>query len=371
MNQSTGSTCFDSSIYGNDGTYQNSLPNRNESKVSYGQYFDLSQDDNVSLPAGAFLSKQGTVECWYDTQIASGEKQYLYYSRNSDNTDYWILIEAEAGNNYEFDVIRDSAPVVNVQTGTRAVGWHYHAGAAAADNDYEDATLFINGSSIGTDDDYSLDAMTTTGSYIGSNNWHGHQCANGQIDEFRISNTRRSDSWLGATFNSTNQSTGFVTLGNEVQNFVATTLNLYGLDGADNNITWSGTVAETVWSNATQPGGTAELNMTINSTDNITEIRVYCDDLDASILASNITMYISSDNSSFGSLGAFTDGGSNISINTTTWPGGAGTNPFTYGGGAGLTTTNTSIYFRFTLTLGNTAGEYTQEDWAMYLGYYG
>jgi hypothetical protein len=150
----------------------------------------------------------------------------------------------------------------------------------------------------------------------------------------------------------------------------ASTFAIRGLEGSDYNITWTGTISTTVWSNETNPGGTLELNMSINATNNVTEIRVYCDDLDASILASNITMSVSSDNSSFDSMGTFTDGGSNISINTSTWPGGGGTNPFTYGGGAGLTNTTTSIYMRFQLAIGAIAGTYSQNDWKLYVGNY-
>ena len=101
--------------------------------------------------------------------------------------------------------------------------------------------------------------------------------------------------------------------------------------------------------------------MSINTTDNVTEIRAYIGDFNdtsAYINASNMTLYVSRDNSSGYAVlehnvgngnGVFTDGGCNLSINETTWPSsGAGTNPFT---GAGLTNTNTSIYFIVKLTI--------------------
>jgi hypothetical protein len=190
----------------------------------------------------------------------------------------------------------------------------------------------------------------------------------GKIDEVRVSDINRNLSWTNASFDTMSQPENFLTFSTQEEPEVPSSFSIKGLDGSDYNITWTGTVTTTVWSNATQPGGTLELNMTVNSSDNVTEIRVYCDDLDASILASNITLYVSSDNSSFGSLGAFTDGGSNLSINTSTWNDGTmGTNPFD---GAGLTDTTTSIYMRFLLVLGNDAGTYTQSDWKIYLGYY-
>ena len=130
--------------------------------------------------------------------------------------------------------------------------------------------------------------------------------------------------------------------------------SVYTLKGLPNDyITWSGIAGATVYCNST--GDTnewLEINMSINATDNVTEIRVFMDDLndtDAWINASNITMYVSSDNSSYGELGTFTDGGSNLSINATNWNAGTmGADPFA---GAGLTDKNTSIFCIFKLTI--------------------
>jgi len=152
--------------------------------------------------------------------------------------------------------------------------------------------------------------------------------------------------------------------------------SIKGLEGTNYNVTWTGNVGETVWSNVTNPGGTLELNMSINTTENVSEIRIYCDNLDASIPASNITVYVSRNNSSAyfavpnhnpsgEGNGKFPDGGGNVTINETTWQAGSGTNPFT---GAGLTNISTSLYFRFTLDLGSVAGTYNQSDWMIYIG---
>jgi len=153
----------------------------------------------------------------------------------------------------------------------------------------------------------------------------------------------------------------------------ASEFEILGLDGYYKNISWTGTAGTTVWSNATAEGGTLELNMSINSSDNVTGIKVYCGDIDASMLAGNITLYVSRDNTTYAvpddNAGVFTDGGSNISINTSTWPAGAGDNPFTVPD-SGLTDTNTSIFMRFTLGLGSSDGTFSQSDWKIYVGCY-
>jgi len=131
---------------------------------------------------------------------------------------------------------------------------------------------------------------------------------------------------------------------------------------------WSGYNGSSVWSNATIPGGTLEINMSVNTTDNVTDIRIWTDDLDTNIKASNIKLYVSSDNLSFGLIGTYTDGGSNLTVNSTNWNAGTmGSNPFTYGG---ITNVVKSIYCRFLLTIPEaaSAGSYGQNDWAVHVG---
>jgi len=194
-------------------------------------------------------------------------------------------------------------------------------------------------------------------------------------DEFRISRVNASADWLKTTNNSLFYAHDgeFFTLGPQQPD--VTLASIKGLP--HNRVSWSGTTGASVYCNDTGDDNEyLEINMTINATDNVTEIRVFMDDLndtDAWINASNITMYVSSDNSSYGTLGAFSDGGSNISINTSTWNAGTmGTNPFT---GAGLTDKNASIWCIFLLTI--PSGLDTDVFWTsasnsckIYIGYY-
>jgi len=137
-----------------------------------------------------------------------------------------------------------------------------------------------------------------------------------------------------------------------------------GLCGTLNNITWVGDTNTIIWSNSTSGcGGTLEYNMTINASDNITNIYVYCDDLDVTITADNIELFISSDNISFGSLDSFNSGGNNLTINKANWDDTVmGVNLFN---GTGLTDTIQSIFMRFKLAIpsGVSSGTYSQSDW--------
>ena len=156
---------------------------------------------------------------------------------------------------------------------------------------------------------------------------------------------------------------------------------VFTIKGLPNDIiTWSGTAGTSVFCNSS--GDTnewLETNMSINATTNVSELRVWIGDINNSgstayINASNITMYVSSDNSSYGEMGTFTDGGSNCSnaINATNWNAGTmGNDPFA---GAGLINKTASIFLTFKLAIPATAAtdtfwSVTSTSWKIYLGY--
>ena len=81
------------------------------------------------------------------------------------------------------------------------------------------------------------------------------------------------------------------------------------------------------------------------------------------VLPRNIELFLSSDNSSYGLVGNFSSGGSNLTINKNMWDDDImGTNIFN---DTGLTDRTISIFLRFRLTIsaGVSAGTYTQNDW--------
>jgi len=370
MNYTT-TQCNDSTSNDNHATHLGAITNAN-GKIGVAKDFDGSTN-YINLTQSCWMegSDFGTFEAWFEPDITNAWMG-MFEQRDDNNSDYaYSRFSATAG--LRFEGKRGNANTWYVDS----------AGSYDTTNQYfaypmktDDVHLIRNTNPELNDDNCGMPEENSSHFEcirVGvTENLVDNRFFDGQVDEVRLSNISRNSSWLNATYHSQNQTTGFLTLGEQQQNEdTASTYEIKGLEGSWKNITWTGTTGTTVWSNATQPGGTLELNMSINTSDNITEIRVYCDDLDASILASNITLYVSSDNSSYDTLGAFTDGGSNISINTSTWPVGSGTNPFTYGGGTGLTNTNTSIYMRFSLTLGTTAGTFNQNDWKIYLGYYG
>jgi len=356
MNDNSTSTILDSTSYDNDGTKAGAnAPIQTTGKVGYCQLFDGDVDhinitEDISLePVNSF-----TCEVWLKTQSIDASKQVFSRGSYVGNTNGYIT------NYYSWNVIRIlvciSADILQQTMSTTVCvnnTWYYFSGTY----DNVKLSVYLNGSfenstDVTGDIDYTGDggdmhigSMTgSTSPYIGS------------IDEVRFSNIARSPDWIDITYNTVYNGTdgGFFVFGSEQTQDDA---SVYSIKGLPNDIvTWAGTAGTTVWCNET--GDTnewLEFNMSINATQNVTEIRVFMDDLNNTELteyinASNITMYVAnSTNTTYYSFGTFADGGSNISINQTTWNTYIGIdNPFN---DTGLTDTNTSIFLVFKLTI--------------------
>ena len=318
-----------------------------------------------------------TIESWFNAETYPGDTG-IFLCRSMAHTDGEdvIYINIKANNNIESFFA--TSGTTNRRAGridnSYVIGSWYHIAATFTSSD---AYIYIHnesGTATGAhnttvDGTPDWTQLTNDTLNVGMQEFDiGNRFFwDGRFDELRISKVVRSNAFINASYNSTNNSATFLTFG--TQQDIGTVFVLNGLQGADKNITWSGSAGTTVWSNATYPGGTMEINMTINATDNVTEIRINCTDIDATITASNITLYVSSDNSSYGSLGAFLDGGNNLSINDTNWNDGTmGTNPFA---GAGLTDKIANVYCRFTLAIpiGTSSGTYSSSNWKVDIGY--
>jgi hypothetical protein len=201
----------------------------------------------------------------------------------------------------------------------------------------------------------------------------------GYLDEVRFSDICRNDSYANATYENQADVEAFLTFGAQGDNPQADNPSVYTIVGLyQGQVTFEGTVGTTQWCNATgDTNETLEMNMSINITQNVSEIRIWVGDLNNSnawINASNMSIQFSSDNSTWGTnTRAFTDGGSNVTINNSVWTtdnGCYGTNPFSDGP---LNNTNTSIFARFKLNIPAETGAhiyYNAENWAIYIGGY-
>ena len=358
LNESTTQTngCYDFTANANHGTYVGSLPTNVAGKVGIGQDFD-GTGDRIDLPSGTFIDQVGTFECMHESD-ATGETDYLFQVYQDDSNRHWTVMDSIG--TYTFAYYKAASFEFNIASGTRDTSYHYVASAFTTN----DAELRLDTDSLGTDGDVVVADWSFTAVTIGAK-FDGTSEYDGVMDEVRVSDIRRSNAWLNASFYSGNQTSGFITLG--IEEGEGTTASSHNIKGLQNNrVTWSGIAGITVWCNETGDFNEwLEINMSINATDNVTEIRVWIGDMNDSgvyINASNITMYVSDHaNSTYQILndnqhglgnGIFPDGGGNLSINSTNWPGGCDSDPFS---GVGLTNINTSIFCIFKMTIPATA----------------
>lgn len=243
--------------------------------------------------------------------------------------------------------------------------WFHHVyGSDGSDNIFyinglEESVTFTDGSDDGTwydDTDGGEDTYSLAALYRGSSIYSDYT-----IDEFRVSTTVRSANYYLLLYNNMVNASdgGFYTLGSEQTDEPSSTIHLNGLPG--NNITFAGEPGDTVWCNSSgDHHETMEIYLDLNATMNITMINITIGDLEhasyQNINASNLTLYASVDNATFGvpthdpsgnGNGIFCDGGCNITLNSTTWNAGTmGTDPFTI-----ENDTTDSIYVRVKCTI--------------------
>ena len=360
MNGSSVSNIIDSTTNANDGATELNTPVYEQTgKAGYGVTFDGTDSIRVTDSASLDVTSDLTIEAWaYPT---SQTRFYACSKWNDAGDQRSYALATDSSYKTRFRACSDGSDATDVDatsTGTFTANcWVYLTGVFDDSGNkiyaYHNATT--NAGSAYANSLYSGSADVSFSGYITTGD-AGGQMLTCTLDECRISKTKRSDDWILTTYNCIINSSdnGFFSIGAEQGGGGGGGSSSYSLNGLpDSKITWAGIAGNSVLCNET--GDTnewLEINMSINASQNVTGIRIFMDDLndtDAWINASNITLYVSKDNSSYASMGAFIDGGSNITINASTWPGGAGTNPFT--DGAGLTDKNTSIWCVFKLNI--------------------
>jgi hypothetical protein len=318
---------------------------------------------NVVPASGSF-----TIELWMKTDNNAQTGQG--FSNNNNQVDRFSFIPAH---NSFSDSLRWYA----------AGAWSSSGSTNCADNNWHYQVVTRSGNSWTLDiDDSEQSSASNSGTLatdvnyrIGNSPW-GNEDFDGLLDELRVSTVARSNAWLKATYQNIKNPSNVYSLGTQTEGANPSVFTLNGLS-SPYGLTWSGTGGDIVWSNSSGDAyETMNISMDVNDTDNVTELRIYIDDMNdttAYINASNVTLFVSSDNSSFGEMGTFADGGSNVTINATTWNAGTmGADPFA---GVGIHNGTHNIYCRFKLAIPSdsptdTFTSATTTSWKVYIGYY-
>ena len=359
-------------------------PQEVNGKIAKAQDFEFTNEDKIIADkVGAILNM--TVELWYEpesdgtyqiilentyTSDPVSNKGFLLYRQGSDNKLHFV-VQTSTGNMFGVT----STTVLNNDVG-------YYCTGVLSDENY--GSVYVNGVREAEDNNITGNMVDHASAKlrIGCDKFDAvtyREWIDGIVDEVRISNIARSEAWLKTSFHTQNQTPSFLTFTETEEKPPAP--NVFLINGLTNNrITWQGEPNSYVWCNATGTANeTLEFNMTINETTNITQICVWVGDSNDTgnyLNASNISVVFSSDNTTWNTIAvnttSFVDGGSNVTLNISTWTdtnGMYGTNPFN---GTGLTNKTTLIFCRFRLDIliAQPVDIYWNSTvWKIYMGY--
>ena len=358
----------DSTTYGRDAVEGNSPTYQQTGSVGYCIDLQSADTDYFDIPNtfGHLDDGDTTVEIYYTFDTNTDDQVLFNFNGES------FLVLGDYSDDIDWKWYDGSWHVAEVTPTVTTGVWNF---VSCAYSQSSGGYTTINGLTGGTDADSGAINTGAADSTLGATS-DPEKSVDGKIDFVAISNTARSIDYMITRSNSLRNCTsgGFYTIGAQ-QTQDQSSFEIKGL--TNDRITWSGTADNSYWCNSSGDYyETLEINMTINASYNVTDIRVWVGDLNDSgsdITADNIELFVSSDNSSFGSAGSFSSGGSNISLNNSEWNDATmGSNPFS---GAGLTDKTTSIYLRFKLSIpaAQTVDEYfgaSATAWKIYLGYW-
>jgi len=374
-------TAVEDSCWNHNGTLSNSDHWTSQGMVGNCYGFD-GTDDYVNLSDWSTETfNDMTTESFFKANVTQPDQYHILFLRElNDNTD--TVNCPNLNNNNLYDKWRTNGATTLASVAfTDTNNWYEHTARRTGTS----GKGYFNGTV-----DAGLDIVTDAGTiqdlkinYIGAS-YSASNPANffsGYIDELRVAKRYFNDTWIKMSYwtvtNSTNGT--FFTIGPEEAQGGGSPSS-YSLKGlTSGRLTWAGTAGSIVWSNTSGAGHEwLEINMSVNASQNVTDILVYLDDLNDTnmwINASNITMYCTNQsNGTYYSFGTFSDGGSNISLNQSQWETYAPAldNPFN---SSGLTSCNYSFYcvFRLEIPSGLSSDEFRTPSTAtfkVYLGHY-
>ena len=204
LNESSGSTAFDSTSNNNDGTYQGNVPTQVTGVLGKAQDFD-GTDDLVEIPDTAALdlnTSQFTMTAWINLDGTSETTIFGKWASGDSNQSWlWqagVQFVAQAGS--QTASTPDTAATTNEEF-------------RGARHDNGTVTHFLDGSTDGSDGSQSQPQDTNTTVRIAQQGSTENE-ADGIIDEARIVTTALSNNWISTEYN--NQSNaGFWTVGAE------------------------------------------------------------------------------------------------------------------------------------------------------------
>jgi len=221
MQEATGNL-NDSTVNGNDGTTNGNLPNPVNAKIKKGQSMD-GTTGYADCGASGTLNIKGnnsiTIETWVNfSNINAGN--YVDFFCKGDRQ--WSLQKDGPSDYVKFFIYDTTWQVAQSATKPSTSTWYHYVGRY--DFSSKEVALFINGVKTATgsattinDDGYNV--------CIGQNAQSTNRYIHGTMDEARIQNVARSDSWIATNYNNESAPASFYSAGTEALQPTSTPTN--------------------------------------------------------------------------------------------------------------------------------------------------
>jgi len=204
MNETSGTTCYDSTSYNLDGIYTGTFSLSSSGIAGYGVDFDQSGSNlayilgNSNLPGTDNVDDNGDeyqtwcVEGWINLQSFDAVYGDIFAcDGNGKGTEQWpSQIWTGAPNSIGLE---DTGCYATSELPTGKIAWVYYVGTCDGINSY----VYFNGTQENTD----TDDLTVGGQWIIANKMPFGEQTDGLFDEIRVSSISRNSSWINTTYN--------------------------------------------------------------------------------------------------------------------------------------------------------------------------
>jgi len=206
LNDKTSSSIEDSTFNDNDGVKKSANnPIEENGKIGFAQEFS---DDHIDFTGMTSTAKSYTFSFWLNAERSTGERAFWFDIEDGRLLFEWIdlfeKITLYDGDNHRFGV----TPSPDI--------WHHIV--LVTDGSSYKSRIYLNGNQYGSDLSYSgrdIRGLIKLGSRFDIHDGKDWFYWNGIIDETRISNRVRSESWIQTSFNNQNNPLDFLSFGPE------------------------------------------------------------------------------------------------------------------------------------------------------------
>lgn len=191
----------------------------------------------VALPVIALGGKDGTLEAWARSDVGIGSPHFalgrFWTQQGLSYTDY----PQDPGNKYVVGAIAPGSAIWGSGL-TPDTNWYYLAAAYDGAGSSPYFTLYVDGTSRGTDTTHTGDIVNEDRVWQIGAHGNSDQYWDGIVDEVRLSSTKRSEGWITTTYNTINSPSSFFKSKSLAQQGPATPVLYWGFNETNGSSTY-------------------------------------------------------------------------------------------------------------------------------------